>query len=181
MKIIERKIAEAKLQNLDPFVTRMGITTGDMTMGNIGSARKIEYTVIGDSVNSAFRLEGLNKTYGTRIILSEFTAAGLDERFILRELDRVRVKGKENPVTIHELCGLREELDGGTREGLDLFGEGMDRYKAREWEGAKEAFEQALRLRPEDGPSRLYLDRTLALLADPPGEDWAPVTVFAVK
>jgi adenylate cyclase len=180
-----RRLAELKRgrteKGIDKLAVGIGLNTGVVTVGNLGSQHFMDYTVIGDAVNLGSRLEGLNKTYGTSIIVSEFTAQGLDGRFVLRELDRVRVKGKGDAVGIFELVGFREELGEERLDLLETFEAGLEHYKKRKWEKARETFRRALDRTPNDGPSILYLERTSRLLEDPPGPDWECVTTFTTK
>jgi adenylate cyclase len=180
-----RRLSELKQgrpeKGIEKLAVGIGLNTGVVTVGNLGGQDFVDYTVIGDAVNLGSRLEGLNKTYGTSILLSEFTARRLDSRFVTRELDRVRVKGKGDAVGIFELVGLREELTSEETGMLRLFEIALLHYKSREWERAKEAFEKILRDHPADGPSSLYLNRVAALLDNPPGPEWEPVTTFTTK
>ncbi|MBN1291817.1 MAG: adenylate/guanylate cyclase domain-containing protein [Candidatus Latescibacteria bacterium] len=179
MKIIERKISEAKINNLDPFVTRMGITTGDLTMGNIGSARKIEYTVIGDSVNSAFRLEGLNKYYNTRLLVSEYTRAGAGDDFEFRLIDLVKVKGKETPVGIYELLGMKDDVSPVKLRNRDEFEDAVNYYREGNFERALEKFSRLTDA--GDPPSPVMKERCEYFLKNPPGNDWAGVWTMTSK
>jgi len=173
MKIIERKIAEAKVQNLDPFVTRMGITTGDMTMGNIGSARKVEYTVIGDSVNSAFRLEGLNKYYNTRLLISEYTKDGAGDDFEYRLVDLVKVKGKETPVGIYELLGMKGDVDPEMLRKRNEFEDALNYYRDGKFDRALEKF--TLLTGEGDPPSPVMKERCEHFIKNPPSGEWKGV------
>jgi len=178
---LRRLHRQAGVKGVDRLAMGIGLNTGWVTAGNLGSQTFMDYTVIGDTVNLASRLEGLTKHYAVQVIVSGETAAHLDHRFGTRELDRVRVKGKDRPVTIYELMGFREDLDS-TRLGLQkAFSRGLEHYRARAWEEAEAYFQEALDLVPGDGPSRLYLDRCRACCEDPPPEDWEGVTVFETK
>ena len=172
---------EVGVKGVDRLAMGIGLNTGWVTAGNLGSQTFMDYTVIGDTVNLASRLEGLTKHYGVQVIVSGETAAHLDHRFGIRELDRVRVKGKDLPVTIHELMGFQEDLDSA-RMGLQkAFSRGLEHYRTRAWEEAEACFQEALDLVPGDGPSRLYLDRCRTCRENPPPEDWQGVTVFETK
>jgi adenylate cyclase len=162
----------------------IGVNSGIASVGNMGSALRHGYTAIGDSVNLASRLEGLNKEYGTRIIISESTRAALDnDSFLVRELDLIRVKGKAQPVTIYEL--VRVDADGDKRKELvelaEIFTRGRQAYKQRYWGTAKKIFEDTLGRWPDDGPSRVFLARCEEYLVEEPAADWDGVYVMKHK
>jgi adenylate cyclase len=165
----------------DALEIGIGLNTGEVTVGNLGSAEFMDYTIIGDAVNLTSRLEGLNKTYKTRVITSQETARRLDERFVLRELDRVRVKGKTGAVTIYELAGYRQVLSAERISALKDFEAGLAAFRRQQWDRAEALFAAVLEGNPDDGPARCYLDRIAALRRDPPPADWDGVVVYTEK
>ncbi|MBV8062801.1 MAG: PAS domain-containing protein, partial [Nevskia sp.] len=156
-----------------PIDIGVGIASGDVIAGGIGSLRRMEYTVIGDSVNLASRLEGATKEYGVKILLSEATVEALKTPMALREIDRLRVKGKDQPVTVYEALGHFDEASFPHMEAcLAAYAEGLRAYRVRAWSEAAQAFEQALALNPGDQPSAMYLRRCRSHELLPPPEDW---------
>lgn len=148
---------------------RIGINTGDMVVGNMGASGKFAYTVIGDSVNVASRLEGANKEFATGIMVSERTYALVQEVILGRELDSIIVKGRTEPVTTFELIQKRDRaLDPGLGAFLAVYNEGMEMYRAGQWKEARVTFERALLLRPDDTPTRLHAARSGDFETAPP-------------
>ncbi|MEK6725982.1 MAG: adenylate/guanylate cyclase domain-containing protein [Deltaproteobacteria bacterium] len=140
---------------------RIGINTGEMVVGNMGSREIFDYTVLGAEVNTAARLEPLNKDFGTRIIVSENTRVKAEEahpgRFVFRRLARVVLKGRSKPLAVYELIGLRDEVDGKTLEMIEKFENALDLFMDAMFAGAKKYFQESLKITPEDGPSEAYI------------------------
>jgi len=158
----------------------IGVHTGPMLVGNMGSRRRFNFTIMGDNVNLASRLEGLNKQFGTRLIVSENTHQIVSDQVVSRELDLIRVKGKTKPVTIYELLG--RVGDGERfRNLLDRFHEALEAYRSGQWETAIGQFGELLRDYPDDGPTRVFIQRCWDLIETPPEEDWDGVYVMKSK
>ncbi len=154
------------------FDLRIGIATGEVLVGSIGSELMMSYTVMGDTVNLASRLEGANKEYGGRILVSEATVAGASVVIEAREIDRVVTLGQTQPQAVFEIMGRKGELTGTQLELRAHFSEGLAAYRAQRWREARHAFETALLVMPDDGPSMTFIKRIDRLIAAPPGEGW---------
>jgi adenylate cyclase len=158
----------------------IGINTGPMLVGNMGSKRRFNFTIMGDNVNLASRLETLNKTFGTRLIISGTTWEAVQDKMLARELDLIRVPGKMRPVKVFELLGPIHETQG-VRPLVDRFHAAMEAYRSAQWETAIGMFGELLRDHPDDGPTRVFIQRCWDLIEEPPEGEWDGVFVMKSK
>jgi len=175
-----------------PLFTRIGINTGEMVVGNMGAENKMDYTIMGNSVNLAARLEGVNKHYRTGgILISEYTRAKIGDEFILRRLDRVRVVGINTPLRLYEILGIR---NGGSVisdeekaclsvriQAAEIWDRAIDLFEAREFVKAHELFKSVKQLQKDDRVVNLYLDWCEVYRMDPPPVDWDAVNNLTEK
>ncbi len=151
---------------------RIGLSTGAAVVGNMGSATRFNYTMMGDTVNLAARLEGANKPYGTYNMMPASTYEAAKHKIEARELDRILVVGKLEPITVYELICRKGELTPDQQNKIELYTQGLELYRKREWEKASESFLKAEELKGGDPPSREYIRRCEEFAAFPPPEDW---------
>jgi adenylate cyclase len=159
-----------------PLIARTGINSGLMLVGNLGSKYRFAYGVLGDQVNLGSRLEGLNKAYGTEILIGENTARLVEHSFLLREIDLVRVVGREQPVRIYELLAKAgSSLPSAQEKAFGFYAAGLEAYRQRLWDEALALFKAALTLWPADSPSRTMAERCLIYQKTPPPDEWEGV------
>jgi class 3 adenylate cyclase/ActR/RegA family two-component response regulator len=179
-KELNRKIVEERLSPL-PLFTRIGINSGSMVVGNMGSENKLNYTVMGNAVNIAARLEGVNKQYRTGgILISEFTRNETGDEFICRSLDRVRVAGISSPVRIYEITGFRDGTSPADIEKAAAWEKAVALFEQRQFEKAGELFSFLAASRPDD-TANIYVERCRDFIAAPPPADWDGVNNLAQK
>lgn len=155
-----------------PLFTRIGINTGFMVVGNMGTERKMDYTIMGSSVNLAARLEGVNKQYGTWILISEETYKQTGDLFTVRRLDRVRVVGINQPVRLYQLIDEKNHTEKDFLKTLQIFEDGLDLFEEQKWQEAAPVFKEVLEIWKGDGPASKYLERCLEYQKTPPKGNW---------
>ena len=162
---------EFEARNLPIIDIGIGVNSGDMSVGNMGSKQRFDYTVMGDNVNLGSRLEGINKQYKTNIIVSEYTYELIKDTLLCRKLDAVKVKGKNEPVVIYELISKHKHNTELLRIS-DLTEQGIQYYWDRNWDKSIVIFNKILEIKPNDYLSGIYIDRCNHFKENPPADDW---------
>lgn len=183
---MQEKLAEMRVkwkeEGRSELRARVGVNTGNMVVGNMGSREVFDYTVMGDAVNLSSRLEGANKMYGTYIMISEFTYEWVKDEFYTRPLDLITVKGKTKPVGVYEVMGEKnKEVPDHLTDLIAHYTLGYGQYMERNWDAALDHFKKSLEILPDDPPSKVYIERCENYKVNPPPEDWDGAFVMTTK
>ena len=183
--LMTRKIEELAKKESDVrkrINIRVGINSGKVVVGNIGGKKRFDYTVMGDNVNLASRLEGANREYGSQIMISDKTYQMVKDRIVVRMLDRILVKGKNRPTKVYEVLGFAGEKEAEEKlKKLEAYLSGYEEYIKKNFNAAMKYFDEAIQLNPNDRPSWTHLERCQYYLENPPEEDWNGVFEFKTK
>jgi len=172
---VNKNIAE---KGISPIYTRIGINTGEIIVGNMGTKKKMNYTMSGNAVNMASRLEGLNKKYGTWILCTENTINETNGKILCRRLDLARVKGINEPVRIYEVLETNADAPAILHDMVNIFHKAHSLFESRNWEEAEKIFNQILEQFPDDKPSAIYRDRCITYSQNSPTNNWDGVFNF---
>ncbi len=163
---------EAQYLNGQPLITRIGLHTGVANVGNFGSTERVDYTALGENINLASRMEGLNKYLGTVVLATGDTYRAVADQIISRCAGHFRLKGFEKAVEVHELIGFKEDAES-SRPWREAFAEGLKHFRQQSFDAAETGFQRAMELHLGDGPARFYLERIAELLRHPPPDNWS--------
>jgi adenylate cyclase len=179
---LNKLIREKVIREERPLYTRLGINSGDMVVGNMGTPNKMDYTIMGNAVNLAARLEGVNKQYNTYgILISEYTRGHIGDEFVIRPLSRVTVVGIPTPLRLFELLEIREDAPARLLEMAGVWEQGVEAYENREFVKAGKIFAELYREDESDDVARLYLGRCEKYIKTPPAPDWSGVDNLTEK
>ncbi|HNB56489.1 MAG TPA: adenylate/guanylate cyclase domain-containing protein, partial [bacterium] len=180
-KLVEMRV-KWKREGRPELKARAGINSGNVVLGNMGSESVFDYTVMGDNVNLASRLEGANKEYGTYIMISEMTLQFVKEQVITRELDILRVKGKAKGVRVFEVIARTSTgITANMKKTIENYNKGLELYRQQRWDEAMVLFKTALTTNPDDGPSQTYIERCEEFKLNPPPENWDGIFEMKTK
>jgi len=160
---------------------RIGLCSGPAVVGNMGSKSRMDYTMMGDTVNTAARLEGVNKVYGTYTLIGEPTYQALGPGILTREIDSINVVGKKEAVAVYQLLGYREDFDSQVIEMVNLYTKGLYAYRGQDWANAIDFFNNSLKINPDDGPSRTMISRCNEFKLNSPGKEWGGTYTMTSK
>ena len=177
---LEKLNAKLRREGRPPIAVGIGLNTGPVNVGNMGSARRLSWTVMGDNVNLASRLEGITKLYHSKLVISEATYRQVASQFVCRELDKIKVKGKNQPVNIYELMDVIAEKHK-YETLLTQFDHAMAAYRNQDWQEASDRFAQVLTTYPDDGPTQAFLERAVEFMEEAPEAGWDGVYVMKTK
>ena len=177
---LEQLRAQMRARGWPEIRIGVGVNTGSMSVGDMGSKLRKAYTVMGDAVNLSSRLEGLTRVYGVGILVGPNTRQAVKD-VVFREIDRVKVKGKDEPVDIFEPMGIEGQVEQKVLDEIELWHKALKAYRAQNWDEAEMELSKAQRMSPECGLYQLYLERIGQCRIDPPGPDWDGVTAFKTK
>jgi adenylate cyclase len=180
MKKLKELQNKWKREGIPSFDIGIGLNSGEAIVGNMGSSNRFDYTAMGDSVNLASRMEGLNKIYGTNIIITENTQKVVKDKFETRKLDVVQVKGKKKPVYIYELIFEKDKLSKKHRDFVKLYEESLELYFKKKWKDANKSFQAALKFK-DDKASQVLIDRCKEFVKNPPPKEWDGVWEMKTK
>jgi adenylate cyclase len=169
-----------KKEGIPSFNIGIGLNSGDAIVGNMGSSTRFDYTAMGDNVNLASRMEGLNKVYGTNIIISEKTHKIVKDKFESRKLDAVKVKGKKKPILIYELISHKDNTSKKQRDFIKLYETGLEFYFKKKWKESIKSFQASIKL-IDDNASNIFITRCQEFLKNPPSKDWDGVWEMETK
>jgi adenylate cyclase len=180
IQALDKLNAKWRAEGRKQIAIGVGLNTGPVNVGNMGSAKRLAWTVMGDNVNLASRLEGITKEYRGRIVISEGTYREIADKFVCRDLDKIRVKGKNQPVTIYELLDVAENKQK-YEPLLTRYNHAMEAYRAQNWQEAASRLGEMLTHFPDDGPTQIFMDRVLEFMQNAPEADWDGVYVMKTK